>query len=244
MNLPGFAPYLHLARCDSTQTVLARHLELGRGMPGHWHLALADEQTAGRGRTGARWHGQPGDAVLMTLAVQLPLPAGLWPRTSLVAGLAAAGVLGDAVRLKWPNDLMLDAGGWKKLGGILCERVETLHGPWWLCGIGVNVRAVPDAVAGTAVALADGRDRLTLARDLALGIRAGVERFVAQSGQLPLVELDARLAFGGAHVTLSDGTRGLLHGLSEEGGLRVADRVVHAGSIVAAAGLWQAPPAG
>lgn len=240
MNLPGFAPVLHLASCDSTQTVLAEHLTLGRGLPGHWHLALADVQTAGRGRTGAQWHGEPGDAVLMTLAVQMPLPVNLWPRASLVAGLAAAEALGADVRLKWPNDLFVDRGSWKKLGGILCERIETRHGPWWLCGIGVNVRAVPPQVAGLAAALDDGRDRDAVAQALAQAVRAGVDRFVAASGRLPLTDLDARLAFQGAWVALSDGTTGTLHGLSEDGGLRVAERVVHAGSIVEVAGAWRA----
>jgi biotin-[acetyl-CoA-carboxylase] ligase BirA-like protein len=247
-QLPEFAPILHFATVDSTQTALAEHLQHNRGRPGHWHLAIADEQLAGRGRTGARWHAQAGDAVLMTLAAPLLLPLDKWPRASLVAGLAAAEALGEGVKLKWPNDLFVQADGWKKLGGILCERLETNTGPWWLCGIGVNVRQVPAEVAGYAAALEPGQDRVEeqdrvdVAVRLARQIRQRIERFVMQQGQLPLAELHARLAFRGMQVVMQDGVQGELQGLAEDGGLRVAGHVVRAGSIVRVEGEnpWQA----
>ncbi len=241
-QLRNFAPILHFATCDSTQTALADHLLHNRGLAGHWHLAIADEQTAGRGRTGARWHAQPGDAVLMTLAAQLPLSLEKWPRTSLVAGLAAAEALGETVRLKWPNDLFVERDGWRKLGGILCERLETPTGPWWLCGIGVNVQRVPVEMAEQAAALESGEDLLDVAARLANAIRRRVEAFAAQQGQLPLVDLHARLAFRGAVVEMQDGLRGELEGLADDGGLRVAGRLVHAGAIARVEGEreWRA----
>ena len=243
-RLPGFAPLLHFATCDSTQTALSAHLQANRGRQGHWHLAIADEQTAGRGRTGARWLAQPSDAVLMTLAVQLPLPLDKWPRASLVAGLAAAEVLGETVQLKWPNDLLVATDGWRKLGGILCERLETTHGPWWLCGIGVNVRNVPPEMAEYAAALEGNADRADVAARLANAIRQRMDGFVAQQGQLPLAELHARLAFRGAVIEMQDGLRGELEGLAEDGGLRVAGRIVHAGAIARVEGeaAWRARP--
>ena len=243
-QLRSFAPILHFASCDSTQTALATHLQQNRGLQGHWHVAIADEQTAGRGRTGARWLAQPGDAVLMTLAAQLPLPLEKWPRTSLVAGLAAAEALGADVRLKWPNDLLMQRESWRKLGGILCERLETPTGPWWLCGIGVNVRNVPAELAQHAAALEGGADRWDVAAGLANAIRTRVEHFVAQQGQLPLAELNARLAFRQAEVVMQDGLTGVLEGLADDGGLRVAGRVVHAGAILRANGgcAWEAHP--
>lgn len=240
-QLANFAPILHFATCDSTQSALAEHLQANRGLAGHWHVAIADEQTAGRGRTGTRWHAAPGDAVLMTLAAQLPLSLDKWPRTSLVAGLAAAEALGETVRLKWPNDLFVERDGWRKLGGILCERLETPTGPWWLCGIGVNVQRVPLEMAEHAAALETGEHRIDVAVRLANAIRQRVEAFVAQQGQLPLMELHARLAFRGAVVEMQDGLRGELAGLADDGGLRVAGRVVHAGAIARVEGgtAWQ-----
>ena len=243
MNWPGFAPILHVPSCDSTQTVLAQHLRQGRGLAGHWHAALTDEQTAGRGRTGARWLAQPGDAVLMTLAAPLHVPLDKWPRASLVAGLAAAETLGENVCLKWPNDLFVHAEGWRKLGGILCERLETPSGPWWLCGIGVNVRRPPVEMANHATALYTEETTVAVAARLAQAVRQRVETFVAQQGQLPLSELNARLAFCGATLTLEGGFSGTLLGLAEDGGLRVADRVVHTGSIARVSGLATWAPA-
>ncbi len=241
-GLGDFAPILHFASCASTQTALADHLLHNRGLAGHWHLAIADAQTAGRGRTGARWLAQPGDAVLMTMAAPLPLPLDKWPRASLVAGLAAAEALGADVRLKWPNDLLVQRTTWRKLGGILCERLETPTGPWWLCGIGVNVRQVPPELADQAAALDSGEERLAVAARLARGIRQRVEHFIAQQGQLPLAELHARLAFLGATVTMQDGWRGELQGLLDDGALRVAGRTLRAGAIARVEGEmpWQA----
>ena len=242
MQLPEFAPILQLEVCDSTQTVLAEHLQQNRGIPGKWQLATAQQQTAGRGRTGSQWLANPGDAVLMTLAAQLHLPVEKWPRASLVAGLAAAEVLGMQVKLKWPNDLFVLEQSWKKLGGILCERLETPSGAWWLCGIGVNLRNVPEMLENQACALETQERAEEVATRLALRIQARIQEFVQSQGQLPLQELHQRLAFLGDVVEMQDGHRGEIQGLADDGGLRVGDRVLHAGSIVEVVGgvAWRA----
>ena len=248
-QLPHFAPPLTWEVCASTQTAMAEHLTAGRGLPGKWHLALTAAQTAGRGRTGAAWLAEPGDAVLMTLAGPLPLPVQHWPSASLVAGLAAAEALGTHVWLKWPNDLFVLTDRWRKLGGILCERLETRHGAWWLCGLGVNVRSVPEGVADHAAALGGHHATVDIAARLARAVAAGIGDFVAAGGQLPLDRLHGRLAFRATRVALDDGTHGIFHGLTPDGALRVGDQIVRAGAIVragdeadAAAGVfWQTP---
>jgi BirA family biotin operon repressor/biotin-[acetyl-CoA-carboxylase] ligase len=58
----------------------------------------------------------------------------------LAAGVAAARACGDAVRLKWPNDLLLDG---RKLGGILIERSADRC----IVGTGVNLRWAPPGAA-------------------------------------------------------------------------------------------------
>jgi BirA family biotin operon repressor/biotin-[acetyl-CoA-carboxylase] ligase len=55
------------------------------------------------------------------------------------------------VRLKWPNDLLVDN---RKLGGLLCERVRKAD----LVGLGLNVNVDP------ADAPPDIRDRVTSLR--------------------------------------------------------------------------------
>ena len=82
-------------------------------------LIAAEEQTAGRGRRGRRWHSAPRAGVTFSLGRRIQRPLRELAALSLVAGVAAARALrglGVEARLKWPNDLMVDGA---KLGGIL-----------------------------------------------------------------------------------------------------------------------------
>lgn len=110
----------------STQDV-ARELPIGS-------VVVADHQTAGRGRLDRSWEAPPGTALLVSFV----LPA--HPLLSLAAGVAAAEACGPRVRLKWPNDLLLDG---RKLGGIL---VEATRGKA-VCGVGVNLTWAPVGAA-------------------------------------------------------------------------------------------------
>jgi BirA family biotin operon repressor/biotin-[acetyl-CoA-carboxylase] ligase len=126
---------IRLPEVTSTQDV-ARGLSIGS-------VVVTDHQTAGRGRLGRRWEAPPGSALLASFVE---------PRRSLAslrAGVAAARACGEQVRLKWPNDLLLEG---RKLGGIL---VET-HGDSCVVGIGINLFWAP---AGAAALGAD-RDAL------------------------------------------------------------------------------------
>jgi BirA family biotin operon repressor/biotin-[acetyl-CoA-carboxylase] ligase len=118
-------------------------------------LAVAGEQSAGRGREGRTWVAPPGAALLLSLGFRptwLP-PERAW-RLAATASLAMAeaaeamiGLLGGTVRLKWPNDLVLDAAdvgatgiaGWRKLGGVLGESDGLGTGdPRVVIGMGIN----------------------------------------------------------------------------------------------------------
>ena len=91
-------------------------------------LIAAEEQTAGRGRRGRRWHSAPGAGITFSLARRVDRPARELAALSLVAGVAVARALHargvKAARLKWPNDLVVDGA---KLGGILVETRNTNH---------------------------------------------------------------------------------------------------------------------
>jgi len=128
-----------------TSTMDEAHRLAEQGAPGGT-VVLADEQTAGRGRTGRRWVSKPNDGLWMTLLERPASPSGL-DVLSLRLGLRLAPVLesfaGTAVQVKWPNDLYLD--GARKLCGILVEarwRDERIE--WVAVGIGVNIRAPVD----------------------------------------------------------------------------------------------------
>ncbi len=97
-------------------------------------IVIANHQTAGRGRLDRPWEAPPGTALLVSFVLNPN------PLLSLAAGVAAAEACGEAVRLKWPNDLLL-AG--LKVGGIL---VEAKRGKA-ICGIGINLTWAPEGAA-------------------------------------------------------------------------------------------------
>jgi BirA family biotin operon repressor/biotin-[acetyl-CoA-carboxylase] ligase len=86
-------------------------------------LAIADEQTAGRGRYERTWTAPPGAALLLSLGFRPTWldPARTWRLPATVALAMAdaaedtAGLPVGAVRLKWPNDLVIETGGPKAL---------------------------------------------------------------------------------------------------------------------------------
>ena len=137
-------PRLHLRRTDSTNE-RARALAAA-GAP-HGTLVTAAEQTAGRGRQGRTWTAPPGRALLLSLVLRATAPR--WSRCA--AGVAVAEAVGDAARIKWPNDVLVDG---RKVAGILVEG-RPQEG-WAVLGIGLNVAVAPDdfppelrATAGT-----------------------------------------------------------------------------------------------
>ena len=115
----------------------------------HGDVFTADYQTAGRGRLDHKWLSPPGTNLMMSVVLSAegfaPEQVATLP---LVVGLAVAKVVGSdvlgrpqlraarrsapTVRLKWPNDVLIDS---KKIAGILCER----NGDNVIAGIGVNV---------------------------------------------------------------------------------------------------------
>lgn len=133
-------------------------------------LVLADEQTAGRGRSGKPWRSQPGSGIWMTLLERPNDPEALGV-LSIRLGLRAAPVLqryaDEPVGLKWPNDLLVDG---RKLAGILVEtRWRERQVDWVAIGMGVNV-GMPDEP--NAAALREGTRRLEVLSELVPALRA------------------------------------------------------------------------
>jgi BirA family biotin operon repressor/biotin-[acetyl-CoA-carboxylase] ligase len=128
----------------STNDDMARILgeEQARGL-----TLVADYQQHGAGRKGRSWLAPRGTALLCTIGLPDPLPAGdlwavpFWTALVLRDALARFGV---EPRLQWPNDVLLED---RKVAGILCISRVTGDYAWAGCGIGVNVRRPPDAQA-------------------------------------------------------------------------------------------------
>ena len=112
---------------------------------------IAHQQTSGKGRAGRVWLSNPEDTLCFSLAYPFHKRPNELSGLSLVIGLAAIsgiakalGLSEDALhqqglRLKWPNDLLLNNA---KLGGILIEGGQTNpNSPTWMViGLGLNLR--------------------------------------------------------------------------------------------------------
>jgi len=229
-------------RCTSTNEIL-----LSDGNSGV--LLAAEEQTAGRGRRGRRWHSPRGAGATFSVALKTHRPARELAGLSLVAGVAAVRALRalgvTQAALKWPNDLV--AGG-AKLGGILVETRPVASGTLAVIGVGVNCRrdAALEPRLRRRVASLDQfiglPERNLLIAGVARMLVESVARFEAE-GLQPLAreweKLDAH-AGQRMRVRLADGrvVSGVARGLAEDGGLRLETRgglrAVRSGRVLSA----------
>jgi BirA family transcriptional regulator, biotin operon repressor / biotin---[acetyl-CoA-carboxylase] ligase len=128
----------HFFNTDSTNRVA---LELGHAGEAEGAVVIAEEQTAGRGRAGRKWHSERATGIYATLLLRPRLAPVQAPLLTMMAGLSARSaveaVTGLAVDLKWPNDLLIRG---KKAGGILTEmHAEPGQIRFVIVGIGLNV---------------------------------------------------------------------------------------------------------
>jgi len=98
---------------------------------------FAEEQTAGRGRSGNKWHSGHGDSILCSiLLTTCECKAELLSLTLAVAVAETIGTIATShAKIKWPNDIILNG---KKIAGILLEsKIINKHSAYIL-GIGIN----------------------------------------------------------------------------------------------------------
>src|ERR687884_1476715 len=121
--------YRYVERCPSTQRLLGRDDPEGA-------VAVADEQTEGRGRLGRQWLAPTGTSLLVSVLLRPDVEPARLPELSLVAGRACAEAIAEAAGLetqvKFPNDVLVRG---RKVAGILAEASEGRV----VLGIGVNV---------------------------------------------------------------------------------------------------------
>ena len=128
----------HFTTIGSTNT---RALEQARLGAPHGCYYLADEQTAGRGRSNHPWHSAAGDGLYLSTLLRLPLSAQQLVWMPLLAGLVAhsaiAAVTGLHPDIRWPNDLLIRD---RKAGGILVEALaEQDNRRPVVMGVGINL---------------------------------------------------------------------------------------------------------
>ena len=131
------------AELDSTNNYLKTQTAAPDGT-----AAVADSQTAGRGRMDRSFQSPKGRGIYLSVLLRPPLPPDRLPPVTALAGVAVCAaverVCGVRPGLKWPNDPVLNG---KKLCGILTEmslEAETGRVQSLVLGIGVNVGQGPE----------------------------------------------------------------------------------------------------
>jgi BirA family biotin operon repressor/biotin-[acetyl-CoA-carboxylase] ligase len=217
--LPDGWTLVALPSVGSTNDEAAR---LAQGGAPEGTVVWAREQTGGRGRRGRRWASPVGNLYTSTIL----RPSGSAARAAelgFAAAMAVADIVpaGREVRVKWPNDVLVDGG---KVAGILPEssigpQGEVEH---VIMGIGINVGFAPQlsdmrypgAALGGSVEHALEKLTASLAARVVQWRREGFETiraaWLAKAGPLGL-EVDVKLG--------EELVRGRFAGMDREGAL-------------------------
>lgn len=150
--------FRHIEMGDVASTN-AECMELARAGDAGQLWITAARQTGGRGRRGRTWISEPGNLYASLLLID-PAPWETMPSLPLAVTVAVhdavAALLPDGsgrVRIKWPNDLLIDG---RKTAGILIEAEQLKDGRRAVViGCGVNISHKPEAGLYPATCLAD-----------------------------------------------------------------------------------------
>lgn len=204
---------------------------------GGFRVAIAENQTEGRGRLGRRWISPPLSGLCMSVAHTFAETPPNLPSLTLAIGAGVAAALQtmgvEDIALKWPNDLVARNG---KLGGILTEvRPEIGSGRTMVIGLGLNVD-LPDTMreapreprAARIVDLKECVEWLPSRPALAAGILQCVIAVIARFGRDGFSAFHAawqdRDWLQGKHVSIAhadEEVRGVANGIAEDGALLV-----------------------
>ena len=156
---------------DSTNKTAAELLSLSKA--DHGTVILANSQRDGRGQRGASWTSSAGQDITLSLilkpkALRADAQFALSKMTALAVSDTVRAYVNEEVRIKWPNDILIDR---KKISGILIKNEivgELVMAS--IIGVGLNVNNThldPDHVA-TSLALETGKkfDRMQVTRHL------------------------------------------------------------------------------
>ena len=137
----------YYTRLESTNSEAWEIIDEG-AKPGS--LVVTDNQFSGKGRANRKWTAAPDKSLTFSLLLFPDLDPNLSGWFPIISGLSVQKALlnfDTDVRLKWPNDLILDA---KKVGGILCEsKVKGNKLKQVVIGIGLNVNETMDDFDGS-----------------------------------------------------------------------------------------------
>ncbi len=236
------------SRIDSTNTYLK---DQSAPPPGLFRVAIAEHQTAGRGRHNRQWISSPGGSLCLSLSYRFEQAPTDLPALTLALGIGVAGALSEigvgGMQLKWPNDLLV---GNAKFGGILTETlIRGDSGVMLIAGIGLNIDLDPPLLKAE---LPEWADSATCLKSVMpdLPSRERLSEIVIQS-LMSTCRTFARSGFGSfagqfpaydwllGKTVVVDTPAGLVNGtaagIAEDGALLIDTtsgiREIHAGSV-------------
>jgi len=226
---PFNAPVFYEETVSSTMDI-SRQLQ-AKGQP-HGTVITADFQENGRGRIrGRSWEMQRGEGLSFTVLFRFQstekIPAALTLRAGLAAAFAVESTVNCPVKIKWPNDLMINS---KKISGILCEADGgNVH-----LGIGINVsqREFPSYLKEKAISIVNSANnnladnyRYVLLETILLQLYNELETSLGENWRMHLEE---RLYKKGEKVIFINGeadsgreVKGILKGIDNDGALLI-----------------------
>lgn len=145
---------LYYRELDSTNTKIQEMAATGAA---HGTVVTCERQTAGKGRRGRTWESPAGENIYFSILLRPQIDPAKAPMLTLVMAQSVAKAIQrlgfEAVRIKWPNDLVLNG---KKVCGILTEmQMNGTDIDSVVIGVGVNVNTeqFPKGLEETATSL-------------------------------------------------------------------------------------------
>jgi BirA family biotin operon repressor/biotin-[acetyl-CoA-carboxylase] ligase len=218
---------------DSTNSELLRRQTSASGLD----VLFAERQTGGRGRHGRAWVSPPGSNLYLSLARCFDGALARLGGLSLVVGIAAAETLhtlgATTVRVKWPNDLVVDSdAAHRKLGGVLVEAGLQDGRPRAVIGLGLNVRMPAESAATIDQPWTDLHELLGASRPsrnavaaaVLVGLDEAIDRFDREGLTPFLPRFEALDALRDTEVVARIGDvahAGVALGIADDGALRL-----------------------
>lgn len=130
------SPLFYLENCSSTQDEILIKLK-------EFHSPLAVStyhQTNGRGQYGSQWESLKNQNLAYSIALksnEFKISDSLFNfHTALVFRRIIANMTNSEVKVKWPNDLIINR---KKIAGMLIEKQKVENECFYIIGIGINI---------------------------------------------------------------------------------------------------------
>jgi len=213
--------YIYLEECVSTNLYLKKNKKLPNGT-----VAVAEKQSAGRGRKGRQWVSPKYKGIYFSLLLKKSINITDLPIFSLIFPLAVMDVLriytNKKVYIKWPNDVYIEN---KKISGILLEtEIEGNDINSLVVGIGININTSKEELGeltdrATSLFIEEGKifNRSKILAEILNQLETNIENF---SKREVIERVNKNLLWKNENVKILDtDIEGRLLGIDQMGGL-------------------------